>query len=244
MSRTARVVIPGFPHHVTQRGNRKQKTFFCDEDYRYYIRLLALYSRKAGTDVWAYCLMPNHVHLVMVPGKEDGLRAVLGEVHRRYTRYVNFREDWRGHLWQERFHSFVMDENYLLATVRYVERNPVVAGLCACPHQWTWSSARAHMKGQDDGLVQVAPMLERVNDWYEYVSNSKKYFQECDLIERHARTGRPLGSRKFIKNLEAIAGRPLLPRRPFRKPKQSQKVNCPPIHCPPIQEEISIPSPE
>ena len=107
----ARFVAPGYPHHVTQRGNRRQKTFFSDEDYRYYIELLAEYSKAYWTEIWAYCLMPNHVHLVMVPSEEDGLRATLGEVHRRYTRYVNFRKGWRGHLWQERFHSFVMDEN-------------------------------------------------------------------------------------------------------------------------------------
>ncbi|MCP5004679.1 MAG: transposase, partial [Planctomycetes bacterium] len=96
-------------------------------------------------EILAYCLMPNHVHLVMMPVEENGLRATLGEAHRRYTRYVNFREWWRGHLWQERFHSFTMDEDYLLSTVRYVERNPVVAGLCNHPEEWEWSSARAHI---------------------------------------------------------------------------------------------------
>ena len=89
--------------------------------------------------------MPNHVHLVMVPGEEDGLRATLGEAHRRYTRHINFRERWRGHLWQERFHSFIMDEKYLLSTVRYVERNPVAARLCVNPQDWKWSSVRAHL---------------------------------------------------------------------------------------------------
>lgn len=131
MARMARLVVPGYPHHVTQRGNRRQKTFFCDDDYHYYIELMAQFAEEAGTEVWAYCLMPNHVHFVMIPSHEDGLRAVLGEVHRRYTRHVNFRKGWRGHLWKERFHSFVMDEEYLLATVRYVERNPLVAApLC------------------------------------------------------------------------------------------------------------------
>ena len=135
MARMARVVVPNYPHHVTQRGNRRQKTFFCDADYKYYLELMSAFSRKAGTEIWAYCLMPNHVHLVMVPGEEDGLRAALGEAHRRYTGYINCREGWRGHLWQERFHSFVMDEEYLLAAVRYVERNPVAARLCDKPEQ-------------------------------------------------------------------------------------------------------------
>lgn len=136
MARMARVVVPEYPHHVIQRGNRRQKIFFCDDDYYYYIKLMSEYTRKAGTEVWAYCLMPNHVHLVMDPGKENGLRAALGEARRRYTRYINSREGWCGHLWQERFHSFIMDEDYLLATVRYVESNPVTAGLCDRPCQW------------------------------------------------------------------------------------------------------------
>lgn len=101
MARMARVVVPGYPHHVTQRGNRRQATFFCDDDYHYYINLILRSAEEAGTQIWAYCLMPNHIHLVMVPNEEDGLRTVLGEAHRHYTRHVNFREGWRGHLWQE-----------------------------------------------------------------------------------------------------------------------------------------------
>ena len=136
MARMARVVIPNYPHHITQRGNRRQKTFFCADDYCYYIDLMSEFSHQSGTEIWAYCLMPNHVHLVMVPREEEGLRTTLGEVHRRYTRYINFREGWRGHLWHERFHSFIMDEKYLMSTVRYVERNPVVARLCDKPDDW------------------------------------------------------------------------------------------------------------
>jgi putative transposase len=93
-------------------------------------------SLKSGTEIWFYCLMPNQVHLVMVPAEEDGLRATLREAHRRYTRYINFREGWRGHCWQERFHSFVMDESYLLSAVRYVGKNPTVANLCDHSKQW------------------------------------------------------------------------------------------------------------
>ncbi len=106
MARMARVVVPDYPHHATQRGNRRQKTFFCDEDYRYCIELIAEYSKQSATDVWAYCLLPNHVHIVRIPKQEDGLRATPGEAHRRYTRHINFRKAWRGHLWPERFHSF------------------------------------------------------------------------------------------------------------------------------------------
>lgn len=215
MARMARVVVPGYPHHITQRGNRRQKTFFCEDDYRYYIELISRFATEAGTEVWAYCLMPNHVHLVMVPSCEEGLRATLGEAHRRYTRHVNFRQRWRGHLWQERFHSFVMDEQYLLATVRYVERNPVMAQLCRDPADWKWSSACAHLAGQDDGLVRVKPMLERVGNWAAYLAATCDEHRE--VIQRHGRTGRPLGGTEFIEHLETVTGKVLAARRPGRK---------------------------
>jgi putative transposase len=115
MARLARVVAAGVPHHVTQRGNRRQRVFFGDDDYEAYRTLLAEGCRAAGVALWAYCLMPNHVHLIPVPPDAGGLRAALGEAHRRYTRRVNFREGWRGYLWQGRFASFPMDEAYLLA---------------------------------------------------------------------------------------------------------------------------------
>ncbi len=219
MPRMARLVVPGYPHHVTQRGNRRLETFFRDDDYRYYIRLLSEFSSKSGTQIWAYCLMPNHVHLVLVPSTEDGLRATLGETHRRYTRHINEREDWRGHLWQERFHSFVMDEEYLLATARYVERNPVSAGLCSRPEQWPWSSARAHLSGSDDDLVKVNPMLERVDDWQAYLADDRCMRNQYEAIQLANRTGRPLGDEGFIAHMEDISGRMLRPHKPGRKPK-------------------------
>ena len=192
-------------------------------DYRYYIELLSEYAKEYGTEVWAYCLMPNHVHLVMVPSEEDGLRAALGETHRRYTRQVNFRKGWRGHLWQERFHSFVMDEKYLLATVRYVERNPVVANLCRDPFDWEWSSAMAHLVDTDNELVRVKPMLDRIDDWKTYLSDAYEISDEYDIIERHSRTGRPLGNKRFVSMLESIAGRELAPKKPGRKPMRDPK---------------------
>src|SRR5947209_4469298 len=114
MARLARVVVPGLPHHVTQRGNRRLQTFFSDEDYRAYLDLMAHWCTACRVEIWSYCLMPNHIHLIAVPDSENGLRRAIGEAHRRYTRRVNFRQRWRGHLWQGRFASFVMDEPYLL----------------------------------------------------------------------------------------------------------------------------------
>ena len=109
MARIARVVAPGLPHHITQRGNRRQQTFFSDDDYRAYLALMADWCRRCDVRIWAYCLMPNHVHIIATPRAADGLRRAIGETHRRYTRRVNFREGWRGYLWQGRFSSVVLD---------------------------------------------------------------------------------------------------------------------------------------
>ena len=124
------------PHHVTQRGNRRQQTFFCDDDYFSYLDLIGEWCSASGVEIWGYCLMPNHVHLIVVPRSEDGLHRALGEAHQRYTRRVNLREGWCGHLWQGRFASFAMDQRHLLQAARYVEMNPVRAKLCRVPWRW------------------------------------------------------------------------------------------------------------
>lgn len=135
MARIARIVAPDIPHHITQRGNQKQKTFFCYEDYQLYLDLLAQWCRHFQVEIWAYCLMPNHVHLIAVPSTQKSLAKAIGKTHERYTRHVNFREGWRGHLWQGRFASYPMDEPHLLAATRYIELNPVKANIVACPQE-------------------------------------------------------------------------------------------------------------
>jgi putative transposase len=218
MARLARLVVPGLPHHITQRGNRRQQTFFGDEDYAAYLELMAEWCGQHGVAIWAYCLMPNHVHLIAVPQSEDGLRRAIGEAHRRYTRRINFREKWRGYLWQGRFASFVMDEPYLLAAARYVELNPVRANLVADAAEWPWSSARAHLAGRDDRLATVSPMLAMVNDWRGFLDSAVREEELRDL-RNHGRTGRPLGSPAFLDHLEAIVGRVLRPQKGGRPAK-------------------------
>ena len=223
MARLARVVAAGLPHHVTQRGNRRQAVFFGDDDYAAYRDLLAEGCRAAGVAVWAYCLMPNHVHLILAPRDADGLRAALGEAHRRYTRHVNFREGWRGYLWQGRFASFPMDQRHLLACARYVELNPVRAGLARRARDWRWSSARAHLAGSDDGLVAVEPLLALAPDWAEFL-RAGLADEERDAIRAGERTGRPLGAPGFVKRLEKRLGRELARRKPGPKPKRPGKA--------------------
>jgi putative transposase len=143
MARLARMVVAGLPHHVTQRGNRREPIFFEDGDQDIYRDLLAEQARKAGVEVWAYCLMPNHVHLILSPARADGLGLAVGETHRRYTNFINTRGRWTGHPFQSRFASVAMDDLHLLAAVSYVSLNPVRAGLTQYAADWAWSSVRA-----------------------------------------------------------------------------------------------------
>ena len=217
MSRIARVVVPGYPHHITQRGNRRAQTFFSDGDYRAYIRFLAKEKELAEAEIWAYCLMPNHTHVVVVPKRPDSLAALFKEAHRKYTRRINSRMRWSGHLWQERFHSFPMDELHTFNAVRYVELNPVRAGICETAEEWPWSSVHAHMRKEDDLLVRVEPMLQRVKNWDAYLDEDVPE-SVLKLIRQHGRTGRPVGSEDFVRALERKTGRSLRKRRPGPPP--------------------------
>lgn len=212
------MVVPGIPHHVTQRGVRRMETFFDEEDYKTYLSLMGEWCRQSGIDIWAYCLMPNHIHIVAVPEREESLARGIGEIHRRYTRHINFKKGWKGYLWQGRFSSFPMDEKYLLAAVRYVELNPVRAKMVTKAQAYRWSSARAHLSGVDDGLVKVKPMLDRVENWAELLASGEQ--EEFDSMRRHERTGRPLGMEGFVEKVSCLVGRDLSKKKPG--PKQAK----------------------
>ena len=218
MARIARIVVPKYPHHITQRGNRRQQTFFNDGDYQSYIELMSHWCHEHSVDIWGYCLMPNHVHLIAVPSDEYGLRRAIGEAHRRYTRRVNFREGWRGHLWQGRFCSAVMQESHLIACIRYLEMNPVRAKLVNEPEKWPWSSAAAHISGQSDEFVNCHALLDIIKeDWKSFLLKAI----DKDTIEtfrKHERTGRPIGDKSFIEKLEKVTGRHLKLGKPGPKP--------------------------
>jgi putative transposase len=219
MVRLARIVVSAVPHHVTQRGNRRQAVFFRDSDYRAYLALLVEQTRNAGVAVWAWCLMPNHVHLMLVPSSPDALRAALSEAHRRYSRLVNFREGWRGYLWQGRFASCPMDEPHALAAARYIELNPIRARLAIRPEDWPWSSARAHLTGRSDGLTEIGALGIPVTGWRDFLTQGLDD-TALNAIRRGERTGRPLGDADFVRRLEAQTGRTLAPRKPGPKPRQ------------------------
>ena len=218
MARLARIVAAGVTHFVAQRGNRDQDVFFGDDDYALYKELLAEGCKAAGTAIWAYCLMPNQVQLLLVPSDEDGLRAARGDAHRRYTRAVNLREGWRGFLWQGRFASFPMDEANVLEAARYVERTPVRAKLARSVRDWKWSSARAHLAGKSDGVVDVKPLRTLVPDWAAFLRAAPPE-DALEAIRKSESTGRPLGSAGFVKKLEKRLGRTLAKQKPGPKPK-------------------------
>jgi putative transposase len=220
MARIARIVVPTLPHHVTQRGNRRQPIFFEEGDYALYRDLLAERCERGGVACWAYCLMPNHVHLVLVPTTEDGLASALGETHRRYTSFINARARWTGHLFQGRFGSAVMDEEHLLAATRYISLNPVRAGLARRAADWRWSSVRAHLAGKDDALVRVRPLLDRVEAFADLISLKTGEIAPHQLaaLRMSETTGRPLGEAGFVERLEAALGRRLRPAKRGRKP--------------------------
>lgn len=216
MARIARVVAPGVPHHVIQRGNRRMVTFFSERDYKEYLYLMADWCNRCEVQIWAYCLMPNHVHLISVTQSEDGLRRAIGEAHRRYTRHINARNGWTGHLWQGRFASYPMDEHYLLATARYMLMNPVRAGIVKKPESYRWSSCKAHLEGKDDILVKVRPLAEIIPNWSELLEDEPPEHQ-YDAIRSHEKTGRPLGSEMFLERLEQMTERSLKKQKPGPK---------------------------
>ena len=168
MPRIARLVIPHAPHHVTQRGNRREPVFFEEGDLVRYLAFLKEGATKARTAIWAYCLMPNHVHLIVVPSHADGLRDMFADAHRRYTNFINWRHKWTGHLWQGRFGSFVMDDEHLVAALRYVAQNPVRAGLVKSPEEWPYSSAGAFILDRPDQMVDRAAVCQRFLTSWRY----------------------------------------------------------------------------
>ncbi|MDX6752636.1 transposase [Geminicoccaceae bacterium 1502E] len=203
---------------MTQRGNRRQRTFFHSGDYAFYKSVLAEECAARGVAVWGWCLMPNHVHLVLVPPAAPALAAALGAAHRRYTMHVNRREGWRGHLWQGRFGSCALDERHLLAALRYVELNPVRAGLTETPQGWPWGSARARLQGAADGLTASASLEALIGDWAVFLA-LEPAAATMEALRAAERSGRPLGSLAFIEALEHSLGRRLRPHSPGRPRK-------------------------
>lgn len=225
MPRLARTVFALVPHHVTQRGNRREEVFFTDEDREAYLAWLKEYCRKHHVEVLAYCLMSNHVHLVVVPEADEGLHRVLKPLHMRYAQRINRGRGWEGHLWQGRFFSSPLDESYLWAAVRYVERNPVRAKLVRKAENYRWSSAGAHCQLRQDPVLtrrtSWRKRFEAIGDWSAWLAEGDEP-EEMQVLRRNVEKGLPCGSEKFIWKLEKLANR-LLQYRPQGRPKKATK---------------------
>jgi putative transposase len=219
MARLPRVVAVDIPHHVTQRGNARQVILATDADRLTYLSLLRDYAALYRVSWLGYCLMSNHVHLVAVPHAEMALSHCLRQAHGRYAAYWNGHRSSTGHVWQGRFYSCPLDEKHLWEALRYVELNPVRAGMVETPEHWPWSSAPAHCgSASPDPILEMERWSNRwsVHEWRGYLAEAEPATEVAEL-RRLTHTGRPLGSPEFIAGLEASMLRPLAPRKRGRK---------------------------
>ena len=222
MPRLSRAVAIGYPHHVTQRGNYRQTVFAEEDDYARYVELLSGFAPKYDLEIWAWCLMPNHVHFVVVPGCQESLARTFNTVHMIYAQYFNRKRNATGHLWQGRFFSCVLDERHLCAAVRYVEMNPVRGGIVQVPQDYPWSSANSHITGVRDRLLLGRCFLtETLKDWGRYLALDQDREATAGIIKA-TKTGRPCGKDDFVRQMEGMLKRRFtaLPRgRPSKKEK-------------------------
>ncbi len=228
MPRLARTVFPHLPHHITQRGNRREDVFFDAEDREVYLQWLQHYTREHNVEVAAYCLMTNHIHLVLIPSTEDGLHLVLKPLHMRYAQRLNRARQQQGHIWQGRYFSSALDGDYFQSAVRYVERNPIRARMVRKAENYQWSSARGHCGLAADPLLPDKPRWRK--DWDD-ITNWSKWLAEPDeaevllILRRNAMMGLPCGSEGFLKKLEKQAGHSLH-HKPQGRPKGAGTVKA------------------
>jgi len=226
MPRIARSVFSGVPHHITQRGNRREDVFFSDEDRAAYLAWLSDYGAKYKVNVLAYCLMTNHIHLVAVPEREDALEKLFRPLHTRYAQRINRAKRWKGHLWQGRFFSSALDETYLWAAIRYVERNPVRARMVRRAENDQWSSAAAHCGLKEDAVLtgdrEWLRQLKSVGDWSKWLAEGEPP-EQLQVLRGHVERGLPCGAEGFIRGLERRAGQMLRLRARGRPKKVEQK---------------------
>jgi putative transposase len=212
MPRIARIVLPGLPHHITQRGNNRQDVFFVDDDRRVYLQILGEQSDRYGLAVLGYCLMANHVHLIATPSGDESLAKAVGRTDFLYTQYINRLHGRSGHLWQNRFFSCALDEPHLWAALRYVERNPVWSRQVRLAWRYPWSSAAVHVGEAPAGWLSL-------DDWsrawtpakWRGALRARDDQTQAAGLRRSTCRGRPLGSDGFLSRLEHRLGRRLRP---------------------------------
>jgi putative transposase len=214
MPRIPRPVFPGIPHHITQRGNRRENVFFSDGDRAAYPGWMAHYCAKFRVEVLAYCLMTNHVHFVAIPERDNALEKVFRPLHTRYAQRINRARGWTGHVWQGRFFSSALDESYLWRAIRYVERNPVRAGMVSRAEDYRWSSAPSHCGLADDYAFTKdhawVGLLTSIGSWSKWLAEADQW-EELRVLRHHVERGLPCGTDDFVRGLELRAGHALRP---------------------------------
>jgi putative transposase len=232
VARLARVVAIDVAHHVTQRGNRRQVIFTSDSERSVYMGLLRESAERHCLSVIGYCLMSNHVHLVVIPRKTESLASTFKATHGQYASYWNAAHHSSGHLWQGRFYSCPLDPAHLWEALRYTELNPVRAGMVPSAAQWKWSSAAVHCgAAEPDACLEMAPWRERWTpvSWQAFLGLGETE-AELALIRQCTHTGRPFGTSDFVQSLEQTTQRKLAPRKggrpgkPADDPKQDKIV--------------------
>ncbi len=230
MPRQPRLVIPGLPHHVTQRGNYRQKVFDDSRDFKKYSYWMLEYSQKYDVRILAYCLMDNHVHFIVIPTTSFGLAQLFKIVHMQYSLYKNRTQSKTGHLWQGRFYSNVLDETHLLRAIRYVERNPLRAGMVNDLSKYIWSSAREHLGLEKKPIIKTADFDTILHLAYE--KNWKDYLEKDDPqmtknFRRSVLKCAPIGTENFIADLEQEVGYSLKDKKRGRPRKEIRISVCP-----------------
>ena len=210
MPRTARIVIADYLYHVTQRGNYRQLVFEEDRDRINYLQLIQKYSLKYQLDIFAYCLMPNHVHFIVRPRQKESLSQTFCRVHQIYSTYFHGKRGIKGHLWQERFYSCLLHGDHIRNAVRYVERNPVRAKLAYRPWEYVWSTAMAHL-GREYKLIKLADIREYldISSWQDYLMGDETD-NELKIIRQATLKNQVLGPVEFVKRLEEKLHRMIL----------------------------------
>lgn len=219
MARQARIVLPNTLHHITQRGNRGDNVFLQKEDYRTYLDILKEQCDRFNVSIYSYCLLPNQIHLILEPKEAELMARAVGETHRRYTNHVNARENWSGHLFQNRFFSYAMDEQHGLRAARFIESLPVTLKIAPKPENYLWSSAKSRIKIASNNFLKNFQSFHSVQNWESYLARPMDP-KEMNQIQLHLQTGRPRGSDLFLDNIEREIDRPVRPQKRGRKPKK------------------------
>ena len=227
MARLARSTVIGYPHQVTQRGNYEQPVFEEDVDFQRYLAWLQQCVARYSVEIWAYCLMRNHVHFICVPKAEGSLAYAFNNLHMRYAQYFHGKKGVTGHLWKGRFLSCMLDDRSVFEEVRFIENNPVRAGLVARAEEYSWSSARHHVLGEPNPVTMDGHFLNgEIKDWRAYLAERGN----DPILSRtwcNLKTGRPAGDEGFVRRLEEILGRRLVAL-PRGRPRKTVSNSIPP----------------